>query len=173
LIHQRIGDPARAVDLLYAYADHASPTGVWVEEQLPREKGPGTTGDVSNAEAGAVFLHLARYLLATERKDGLELFRGLPVHWARPGAAVALRGILTEFGPLTVELRTGERTATLYVAPIDGRGAPGGPYLTTGALRRAGFTDDQGKTLPERIRWQWGKPYRQEFRVEVRPGTSR
>jgi hypothetical protein len=169
LVHQRVGDPGRAVELLYAYADHAAPTGVWVEEQLPREIGTGTTGDVSDAEASAVFVHLARYLLATERKDGLELLRGLPGQWLKPGAVVALRNTLSEFGPLSFELRIGPGSAVLSVEPVNGRGSPGGPYVTTAPLRRAGFLQADGTPLPERLAWRWGEKYR----VELRRGTSR
>jgi hypothetical protein len=168
LVHQRIGDPARAVELLYAYADHAAPTGVWVEEQLPRSVGAGTSGDVSDAEASAVFIHLARYLLATERKDGLELLRGLPVQWLKPGAVVALRNTLSEFGPLSFELRVGPGSAVLSVEPINGRGSAGGPYVTTAPLRRAGFTLADGRPLPDRLSWKWGEPYR----LKLSRGTS-
>jgi hypothetical protein len=164
MAHQRIGDSRRAVELLYAYANHAAPTGVWVEEQLPRAIGPGTTGDVSDAEASAVFIHLTRYLLATERKDGLELLGGVPEAWLRPGAVVGLRNTLSEFGPLTFELRVGEESAVLTVAPIPGQRAPGGPYLSTRALRGAGFTLPDGRPLPDRLRWEWQKSFRAEFK---------
>jgi len=164
MAHQRIGDSRRAVELLYAYANHAAPTGVWVEEQLPRAIGPGTAGDVSDAEASAVFIHLTRYLLATERKDGLELLGGVPEAWLRPGAVVGLRNTLSEFGPLTFELRVGEESALLTVAPISGHGAPGGPYLSTRALRSAGFTLPDGRPLLDRLRWEWQKSFRAEFK---------
>ncbi|MCX6135105.1 MAG: hypothetical protein NTU47_14930 [Ignavibacteriales bacterium] len=164
MAHQRIGDSRRAVELMYAYANHAAPTGVWVEEQLPRAVGPGTAGDVSDAEASAVFIHLTRYLLATERKDGLELLGGVPEAWLRPGAVVGLSNTLSEFGPLTFELRVGEESAVLTVAPISGHRAPGGPYLSTRALRGAGFTLPDGRPLPDKLRWEWQKSFRAEFK---------
>jgi len=169
MAHRRIGDSQRAAVLLYAYANHASPTGVWVEEQLPRAIGTGTAGDVSDAEASAVFIHLTRYLLATERKDGLELLGGVPESWLRPGAVVGLRNTLSDFGPLTFELRVDEGSAVLTVEPIPGHRAPGGPYLSTRALRRAGFTLPDGRPLPERLSWEWQKSYR----VELRRGKFR
>jgi hypothetical protein len=169
MAHRRVGDSRRAVELLYAYANHAAPTGVWVEEQLPRATGTATAGDVSDAEASAVFIHLTRYLLATERKDGLELLGGVPESWLRPGAVVALRNTLSEFGELTFELRVGQDSAVLTVEPIPGHRAAGGPYLSTEALRRAGFTLADGQPLPERLSWKWQKSYR----VELKRKTSR
>jgi len=169
LIHQRIGSRDRAGDILYAYADHATPTGTWVEEQLPRVAGAGTSGDVSDAEASAVFLHLVRYLLVTERKDGVELFGGVPQRWIRSGGAVALKKTLCEYGWLTLELRIDQERATLTVDPIDGHGNAGGPYLNTRALRGAGFTSADGRPLPEFIRWDW----RTRFHAEFIRGTSR
>ena len=169
MAHQRIGDSRRAMELLYAYANHASPTGVWVEEQLPRVIGPGTAGDVSDAEASAVFIHLARYLLATERKDGLELLGGIPESWLRPGAVVALRNTLSEFGWLTFELRVDRETAVLTVAPIDGHKSGGRPFVSTRACRGAGFTLADGRPLPERLSWEWQKSYR----VELKRGAMR
>jgi hypothetical protein len=166
LVHQRIGDPVRAGELLYAYADHASPTGVWVEEQQPRARGTGTSGDVSDAEASAVFIHLVRYLLATERTDGLELLGGMPPSWLRPGAEVSLRKTLTEFGWLTLGLRVEHDRAVLTVEPIDGHGCTGGPYLSTRGLRRGGFTSADGSSLPERLSWNWREGVRWEFRRE-------
>jgi hypothetical protein len=169
MAHRRIGDSRRAADLLYAYANHAAPTGVWVEEQLPRVIGPGTAGDVSDAEASAVFIHLARYLLATERKDGLELLGGIPESWLRPGAVLALRNTLSEFGWLTFELRVEQESAVLTVAPIHGHKSTGAPYLSTRALRRAGFTLPDGRPLPERLSWEWQKSFRAQFsRVATR-----
>jgi hypothetical protein len=164
MAHQRIGDSRRAVELLYAYANHAAPTGVWVEEQLPRAIGPGTAGDVSDAEASAVFIHLTRYLLATERKDGLELLGGVPEAWLRPGAVVGLRNTLSEFGPLTFEFCVDQESAVLTVAPIPGHRAPGRPYLFTRALRGAGFTLPDGRPLPDRLHWEWQKSFRSEFK---------
>jgi hypothetical protein len=169
MAHRRVGDSRRAVELLYAYANHAAPTGVWVEEQLPRATGTATAGDVSDAEASAVFIHLARYLLATERKDGLELLGGVPESWLRPGAVVALRNTLSEFGELTFELRVGQDSAILTVEPIPGHRAAGGPYLATDALRRAGFTLADGQPLPDRLSWEWQKSHR----VELKRKTSR
>jgi hypothetical protein len=157
IAHQQLGNSSRAAEFLHAYAQHASPTGVWVEEQLVREAGPTTTGDVSDAEASAVFLHLVRYLLATERGDDFELFGGLPPDWIAPGARTALHNVLSEFGEFSAELQVSADggSARIFVSAIDGRGSSGRPVLVLRALRDRGFVAADGKPLPETLPWSW------------------
>ena len=128
-----------------------------MEEQLIQEAGSGSAGDVSDAEASAVFLHLLRYLLVTERGEDLEFLGGLPPSWLRAGSRTALTDQLSEFGRFTLELRIGAdgRTGHLTISPIEGRGSSGTVSCLLRALREGGFGHLDGTPLPERLSFPW------------------
>lgn len=100
--HLWLGDGGKAARILYAFANHASPLLCWREEQ--GLGGKGLVGDMPHNWASAEFLRLVRDLLVLERGDDLHLFEGLPREWVRPGERVALKGILTIFGPVDLSL---------------------------------------------------------------------
>ncbi len=94
----------KAADYLYAFANHASPTRVWREEQgLKRGDNDRICGDMPHNWGSAEFIRLAIHLLAFERGDELLLLAGLPSSWTGPAI---LTGHPTRFGPL--DLRVGE-----------------------------------------------------------------
>ncbi|MGO8747321.1 MAG: hypothetical protein ACLQNE_15150 [Thermoguttaceae bacterium] len=101
-----LGDGQKAARTLYAFANHASPLLCWREEQMPAGKGDATCGDMPHNWASAEFIRLVRHLLVLERGSELHLFEGLPRIWIRPGSSVRVQGVLTEFGPISLELRT-------------------------------------------------------------------
>ncbi|MFA6546789.1 MAG: hypothetical protein WCS99_20395, partial [Limisphaerales bacterium] len=88
-------------------------------------------------------------LLALERGDDLHLFEGLPHEWLGAGMVTKLNGVLTPFGPLTLELRVAAdgRSAALNVAPLSAKGGCRSIvlHLPSGETRR--FAPAQG------IRW--------------------
>ncbi|MBN1422668.1 MAG: hypothetical protein JXP34_28085, partial [Planctomycetes bacterium] len=100
--HLWLGDGGKAARILYAFANHASPLLCWREEQ--GLGGKGLVGDMPHNWASAEFVRLVRDLLVLERGDEIHLFEGLPRAWVRPGARVALEGILTTFGPVDLSL---------------------------------------------------------------------
>jgi len=166
LTHELYGNHTRAHDLLYAYANHAAPAGTWVEEQHTRDVGTATAGDVSNAEASAVFIHLVRALLVRERLDDLELLAGVPPEWLGPNAKIELNEVWTDFGPVTlrVTIAADGKSATLFVAPIDGRDSAGKPVVDLQVLKKLGFVSVTGATLPDQINGVWGKPIKLNLR---------
>lgn len=100
------GRPDKAVDYLYAFANHATPTRVWREEQSFRDSHHGQiVGDMPHNWASAEFIRLVRHLLVFERGGDLELLRGLPPEWLIPGRRVYVERTPTRFGPVTLELR--------------------------------------------------------------------
>ncbi|MEZ4719383.1 MAG: hypothetical protein R2851_25350 [Caldilineaceae bacterium] len=102
------GRPDKAADYLYAFANHATPTRVWREEQSLRDSGHGQSfGDMPHNWASVEFIRLVRNLLVFERDDCLELLAGLPAEWQ--GKPLKVDGMPTRFG-----------TVTLNVAPGDG-----------------------------------------------------
>jgi len=113
------GRGGKAARILYAFANHASPLLAWREEQMPSGEGPEICGDMPHNWASAEFIRLVRHLLALERGDELHLLEGLPREWIRPGGAVRLRGIATEFGEVSLSLAVSRdgRTARLVVDP--------------------------------------------------------
>ncbi len=99
------GDGQKAARTLYDFANHASPLLCWREEQMPRGEGDAVCGDMPHNWASAEFIRLVRDLLVLERGDELHLLEGLPRAWVQPGKAVRASGVLTEFGPISLELR--------------------------------------------------------------------
>ncbi len=99
------GQGQKAAATLYDFANHASPLACWREEQMPQGEGEANCGDMPHNWASAEFVRLVRHLLVLERGDELHLFEGLPPAWIVPGKAVRVNGALTEFGPISLELR--------------------------------------------------------------------
>ena len=114
-----LGHGRKAARTLYDFADHASPLLVWREEQMPVGEGDAVCGDMPHNWASAEFIRLVRHLLILERGEELHLFEGLPPAWIRPGKSVRVRGAVTEFGPVSLELRVAAdgSTATLTLDP--------------------------------------------------------
>lgn len=94
----------KAAQVLYAFANHASPLLTWREEQMPVGKGSQICGDMPHNWASAEMIRLVRHLLVLERGDELHLLEGLPSDWVRPSGTIRLKNIATEFGPLSVSL---------------------------------------------------------------------
>ncbi|MFH1069000.1 MAG: hypothetical protein V1794_05195 [Candidatus Glassbacteria bacterium] len=115
------GDGRKAARTLYAFANHASPTLVWREEQKPVGEGQAMVGDMPHNWASAEFVRLVRHLLVIERGGELHLFEGLPAEWAGSGLVTRLDGVVTEFGKVSFELRVAEdgRSASLTFDPPD------------------------------------------------------
>jgi hypothetical protein len=168
IAHSFEGNNKNATDLLYAYANHASALGTWVEEQQTRDVGTSTTGDVSNAEASAVFVHFIRNLIARERLENLEILAGIPPEWLIPGGRIELNNGYTEFGPVTARLAISSdgRSADLFVSAIDGRNSVGKPVIFLQTLREAGYVFENDSPLPDVLEGSWGKEMHARMRKQ-------
>ena len=103
------GRPDKAVDYLYAFANHAAPTRVWREEQSLKSSHNGQfIGDMPHNWASAEFIRLVRHLIVFERGETLELLAGLPPEWVFPGAVTELAQTPTRFGPVSIRVAVGE-----------------------------------------------------------------
>jgi hypothetical protein len=152
IVHVYQRNYARAEANLYAVANHATPLGTWLEEQLPRSAGVRTSGDASDATAGALFILLLRDMIVNERTDTLEILGGVPLAWYRSGARLTLNGVLTDFGPLTlaVKVSPGGEMCTLEASPLS-RGKGASVRIVLAGLKSAGFTRPDGRELPGAI----------------------
>lgn len=114
------GKGRKAAGALYAFANHAAPTGVWREEQSLKGETFRKVGDMPHNWASAEFIRLAIHLLALDRGDELHLLEGFPREWAGPGMTTRLEGVATPFGPLhmVVTVDPNGRTASLEVKPV-------------------------------------------------------
>jgi hypothetical protein len=131
------GRTDKAVDYLYAFANHAAPTRVWREEQSLAASGLGhICGDMPHSWASAEFIRLVRHLLLFERGDTLEILPGAPAHWTAPGTVIRLERSPTRFGRVSVATECDEDR---FVARIVREAH--GPELVTARL-----------TVPERFR---------------------
>ncbi len=132
-----LGDHAKAADLLYAVANHASPAGGWVEEQSLKNLPPKTAGDQPHCWAATLFVRLAISMLACERAGTLHLCLSTPPEWLRAGMVNQLDTLRTTTGPLSLKLAVSAdgHAATLAVTP-----PPTGVILLhTQSLQAAGF----------------------------------
>lgn len=132
------GNGRKAAEVLYAFANHAAPTGVWREEQSLRGERFRKVGDMPHNWASAEFIRLAIHLLALDRGDEMHLLEGLPLEWTRPGMTTRLKGVATPFGPLTMSLQADAdgAMATLDVKPLAANCAAIVVHLPAGGLER-------------------------------------
>lgn len=160
------GDVEYAQDLLYTAANHAAPTRIWVEEQMPGGSANRTGGDVPHGNASSEFINLMRTLLVMERDDGLDLLRGLPTAWVEPGAELRLNEVNTTGGSLSLTLTVSDdgQQGRLTVAPMGEGGAEGEPVVHLQALKNAGYVEAGGEPLPDRRAGTWGERVQIEFR---------
>ncbi|RVX41352.1 hypothetical protein EDD27_3873 [Nonomuraea polychroma] len=101
------GRADKAVDYLYAFANHAAPTRVWREEQSLTVTGNGQLwGDMPHNWASAEFVRLVRHLLLFERDDTLELLPAVPAGWFGAGQTIELERSTTRFGPVSLHVTT-------------------------------------------------------------------
>ncbi|MHB8861196.1 MAG: hypothetical protein ACYC6N_02245 [Pirellulaceae bacterium] len=84
-----LGDGRKASQLLYSFANHASPLHNWREE-MPRQTQAGKkfpyaqgNGDMPHVSAAAEFIRLTGHLLAFDRDDELHLLEGTIVSLPR------------------------------------------------------------------------------------------
>ncbi len=102
------GEGEKAADYLYAFANHATPTRVWREEQsLTGSEEGQMVGDMPHNWASAEFIRLARHLVIFERGDELEFLAGMPADWRKPGDVLSFENTPTRFGPVSLRLETG------------------------------------------------------------------
>jgi len=120
--HLWLGNGPKAAEILYAFANHASPLGAWREEQplLGQDKKGGKfVGDMPHNWASAEFIRLVRDLLVLERGRELHVLEGLPRTWLAANAETALRDVATDFGPVSFRLKVSSdgRTAAFEITP--------------------------------------------------------
>ena len=86
------GQREKAADYLYAFANHASASRVWREEQPVRETHSAEIcGDMPPNWASVEFIRLVRNLVVLETFTGVELLPGLPEEWLpRAGDSLVL-----------------------------------------------------------------------------------
>jgi len=98
--------PEKAVDYLYAFANHASPGRVWREEQaLHGTQSEEMCGDMPHNWGSAEFIRLTRNLLVMERQGSLEILAGLPAEWLPTNdCALELEQTPTKYGRVSIKL---------------------------------------------------------------------
>jgi hypothetical protein len=147
IVHVYQRNYAKAEERLYAVANHASPLGTWLEEQLPKELGTKTSGDASDATAASLFILLLKEMIVNDRTDTVEVLGGVPPVWYRPGARLRLAGVMTDMGTITLDLRVASYggNCSLSVGKLSDRGTL---RVVLAGLKNAGFTHADGSPLP-------------------------
>ncbi len=158
-LHQR--QFTRAHELLYAIANHASPTGTWLEEQMPLTLGKRTGGDASDASASALFINQVRDMIVLERGDSLVALEGIPDQWLRPGARITLNDVATRRGRLTLRLQIGQDGKRGTLSGVFSPASDTYPQLRVSlrGLKRQGFISLDGRALPDAIGGKHGKDF--------------
>lgn len=176
LAHFVHGNTKQAIDVLYAFANHATPHGSWAEEQMPKGVSSRTTGDYPTTSATACMLRSVMYMMALEGRNELEVFRGVPSFWMKPDAAVRINDLHTRFGTVSAEIAIGKdgRSGTVHLTSrahgdADDAMAQYTDKVATirislAALKAAGFRSADGTSLPEFLRTPWN----QSVSLEVR-----
>lgn len=100
------GFPEKAVDYLYAFANHAAPSRVWREDHaLVHSNSAEYCGDMPHNWASVEFIRLVRNLLVLERGGALHLLMGLPEEWLpRQDNPLVLEDTPTKYGSFSVRL---------------------------------------------------------------------
>lgn len=109
-MYLQAGNAEKAVDYLYAYANHASPSRIWREEQPIKDTHSAEIcGDMPHNWASVEFIRLVRNLLVLEEACGVRLFPGLPKEWLpKVGKDLVLERTPTRFGKMSITLRSGD-----------------------------------------------------------------
>lgn len=103
------GRPDKAIDYLYAFANHAAPSRVWIEEQYFKDSHSNEHGgDMPHNWASAEFIRLVRHLLVMEKGEDLVVFPGLPDEWLPDDTPLVLENTPTRYGLITLELHRDE-----------------------------------------------------------------
>ncbi len=118
----RSGD-ARALELVDAVANLASPTGQWPEAIHPQTLG-GCMGDGQHVWAAAEWVLMIRNLFIREERSRLVIGSGLAKRWLDAGTPMSLQNALTPFGPVNVYLHPLQGRAYTLVLDASWRGDP-------------------------------------------------
>lgn len=176
LAHFVRGNTGRAVDVLYAFANHATPHGSWAEEQMPKGVSSRTTGDYPTTSATACMLRSVMYMMALEGTNELDVFRGVPSFWMKPNATVRINDLHTRFGTVSAEMQIGKdgRSGRVHLSSRSHGDADDAMAqytdkvatirLSLAALKAAGFRNADGTELPAFL----GTPWNQAVSLEVR-----
>ena len=97
----------KAIDYLYAFANHAAPSRVWREEQsLTASHSAEYCGDMPHNWGSAEFIRLVRNAIIMERQGNIELLVGLPAEWLpEEGKELCIEDSPTRYGLVTLQLR--------------------------------------------------------------------
>ncbi len=100
------GRADKAIDYLYAFANHAAPSRVWREEQsLSSTHSAEYCGDMPHNWGSAEFIRLVRNAVVLERGEQLELLVGLPPEWLPDDdQALEIDSTPTRYGSISVRL---------------------------------------------------------------------
>ena len=149
----------KAQEILYAFANHASPLLVWREEQQPVGQGLKMVGDMPHNWASAEFIRLVRHMIAIERDENLVLFQGIPAKWLQLGKELSLNKIATEFGELSLRARVSSdgQSAVIEVDKINSASEAGSLVIDLRVFKQLGFKLPSGAELPDFLPGAWGK----------------
>lgn len=140
------GQPQKAGEYLYAFANHASKSRVWREEQpLKSTHSSEICGDMPHNWASVEFIRLVRNLVLTERNDGLLVLPALPQAWLPTDEeSLEFKQTPTKFGKVDICMeKLGEKRYRLTFDRENGNQLPAFITLTwkgkvTGPAHRTG-----------------------------------
>jgi len=147
------GRPDKTVDYLYAFANHATPTRVWREEQAFQHTHHGYwVGDMPHNWASAEFIRLIRNMLVLETGNRLELLAGLPKDWIISKKPVFVERTPTRYGAVSLKMEVQADGAVRIEVKQDAAWPlkPDGCRLHLTALKLAGLRDARldGAAIP-------------------------
>jgi hypothetical protein len=158
------GHGYRVPQMLYDFANHASPLLCWSEEQHPVDyQGDYLAhGDMPHNWASVDFVRLLRHSLVLERGNELHFFEGLPTEWLFPGMITKLEDIATTHGVVSLELNVTEsgEKAMLHINIDTSYHTPPARII----IDNAAFNKKSEKTIMD---------FEEEIKVEIRLSEER
>jgi len=143
----------KALEYLYAFANHASTTRVWREEQSFSNTEEGQHwGEMPHNWASAEFIRLVRHLVIFEKGEGLDLLAGIPAAWRKPGDVVSFGSTPTRFGPISLRLETKSDGAFTLDVELDPRSVIQ-PQRITAKLPASALSANGLSLEPDRGGW--------------------
>lgn len=159
----------KAEELLYAVANHASPTLLYGEEQSPKGEGNRVTGDIPHTVGNMQMVRVTRNMLLLERDTDLHLLAGLPQSWLHANARLSVLSLPTFFGPASIKLviDASGTTGTLWIRTPDPDTSAGTVRLALDRLIEAGYSlNGTGEPLPDELVLPWNHLHRLKFKKQ-------
>lgn len=152
--------PEKALDAIYATANHATPVGTWVEEQMPKDKPARTIGDMPHIWGSAVYIRALIHSLMYEDGKDLRLLAAVAPEWIKPKATLALNDVYSMFGKINLQIKVSQdgKDCVIQLKPLGSPNQQGKIEMSLATFKQLGFKYANGVELPATLSIKWAEP---------------